>query len=112
MPFPSPGALSDPGIEPVSPALAGGFFFFLTAEPPGKSLPHQSVEMITGLTSEGCCEEELRRHMVSAQGVLIVIIILVPCGSCSRVGIASFPSRQPSKKVGTPICLHCYFLSE
>ena len=26
LPFPSPGDLPDPGIEPVSPALAGGFF--------------------------------------------------------------------------------------
>ena len=34
LPFPSPGELPDPGIEPESPALAGGFF---TAEPPGKS---------------------------------------------------------------------------
>ena len=25
LPFPSPGDLPDPGIEPVSPALAGGF---------------------------------------------------------------------------------------
>ena len=25
MPFPSPGTLVDPGIEPRSPALAGGF---------------------------------------------------------------------------------------
>ena len=25
-PFPSPGDLPSPGIEPVSPALAGGFF--------------------------------------------------------------------------------------
>ena len=33
MPFPSPGYLPDPGIEPESPALAGGF---LTIEPPGK----------------------------------------------------------------------------
>ena len=32
-PFPPPGDLPDPGIEPKSPALAGGFF---TAEPPGK----------------------------------------------------------------------------
>ena len=30
LPFPSPGDLSDPGIEPTSPSLAGGFF---TAEP-------------------------------------------------------------------------------
>ena len=34
LPFPSPGDLPDPGIEPASPALAGGFF---TTEPPGKS---------------------------------------------------------------------------
>ena len=34
LPFPSPGDLSDPGIEP-SPALADGF---LTTEPPGKTL--------------------------------------------------------------------------
>ena len=33
LPFPSPGDLPDPGIEPTSPALAGGFF---TTEPPGK----------------------------------------------------------------------------
>ena len=37
LPFPSPGDLPDPGIDPVSPALAGGFF---TTEPPGK-LPHR-----------------------------------------------------------------------
>ena len=30
-PFPSPGDLHEPGIEPRSPALAGGFF---TTEPP------------------------------------------------------------------------------
>ena len=33
--FPSPGALPDPGMEPASPALAGGFF---TPEPPTKPL--------------------------------------------------------------------------
>ena len=31
--FPSQGDLPDPGIEPTSLALAGGFF---TTEPPGK----------------------------------------------------------------------------
>ena len=30
LPFPSPGDLPDPGIKPMSPALAGGFF---TVEP-------------------------------------------------------------------------------
>ena len=33
LPFPSPGDLPNPGIEPMSPALAGGFF---TTEPAGK----------------------------------------------------------------------------
>ena len=36
LPFPSPGDLPNPGIEPASPALAGGFF---TTEPPRK--PYQ-----------------------------------------------------------------------
>ena len=35
LPFPSSGDLLHPGIEPVSPALAGGFF---TTGPPGKPL--------------------------------------------------------------------------
>ena len=33
LPFPPPQNLPDPGIEPVTPALAGGFF---TTDPPGK----------------------------------------------------------------------------
>ena len=39
--FPSPGDLSDPGIEPVSPALEDRFF---TTEPPGK--PKLCLEVI------------------------------------------------------------------
>jgi len=35
LPFPSPGDLPDPGIEPMSPALVGRFF---TTEPLGKPL--------------------------------------------------------------------------
>jgi len=37
LPCPPPGDLPDPVMEPVSPALAGGFF---TAEPPGKHYKH------------------------------------------------------------------------
>ena len=33
LPFPFPGDRPGPGIEPTSPALAGGFF---TPHPPGK----------------------------------------------------------------------------
>uniref|UniRef100_A0AAA9TX27 Tetraspanin 13 n=1 Tax=Bos taurus TaxID=9913 RepID=A0AAA9TX27_BOVIN len=35
LPFPSSGDLPNPGIEPTSPALTGGFF---TIEPPGEAL--------------------------------------------------------------------------
>ena len=35
LPFPSPRDHPNPGYEPMSPALAGGFF---TTEPPGKPL--------------------------------------------------------------------------
>ena len=37
--FPPPGGLSDPGIEPMSPALAGGFF---TSVPTRKPLSNYS----------------------------------------------------------------------
>ena len=33
LPFPLPGVLPDPGLEPESPELAGGFY---TSEPPQK----------------------------------------------------------------------------
>ena len=39
LPFPSPGGLLNPGIEPVSSALAGRFLQqVLPTEPPGKPL--------------------------------------------------------------------------
>ena len=34
LPFPTPGDLPGPGMESMSPALAGGFF---TTEPPGNA---------------------------------------------------------------------------
>ena len=40
--FPSPRDLSNPGIKPASPALAGGFF---TTKPPGK--PSKSVTSVS-----------------------------------------------------------------
>ena len=49
LPFPSPGDLPDPVIEPMSPALAGGFF---TIEPPGKpkNNPRQLCKTEFGLS--------------------------------------------------------------
>ena len=41
LPRPPPGNPPDPGIAPVSPALAGGFF---TTEPPGKPQGHSGKD--------------------------------------------------------------------
>ena len=45
LPFPSPGGLPDPGINPMSPALASRFF---TTEPPGKPM-RASYMILKGL---------------------------------------------------------------
>jgi len=51
LPFLSPGNLPDPGIEPMSPALAGRFF---TTEPPGK--PKEATQM---------ANKHMKRHLTS-----------------------------------------------
>ena len=44
MPLPSPWDLPDPGIEPISPVLAGGFFI---ADSPGKSkVEFKNIQLI------------------------------------------------------------------
>ena len=43
LPFPSPGDLPGPGIEPLSPALVGKFF---TTESPGKPFSHWSTREV------------------------------------------------------------------
>ena len=42
LPYPPSGDLPNPGIEPLSAALAGGFF---TAEPPGKPQERPPLQM-------------------------------------------------------------------
>ena len=51
VPFPSPGDLPDPGIEPTSPALVGGFF---TTEPSGKPTEgnrSSGISLVEGTTT-------------------------------------------------------------
>ena len=60
LPFPSPGDLPNPGIEPVSPmspALAGKFF---TTEPPGK--PIMYMYMCTDTHTQSPSEESVSTH--------------------------------------------------
>ena len=65
--FPSPGDLSDPGIKPISSALAGGFF---TTEPPGK--PNGTVPLAYSKpikeTGELCEREMRRRRLIQKVG--------------------------------------------
>ena len=77
LPFPPPGDLPDPGIEPASlasPALAGGFF---TTEPPGEP-PISSEAAINPVARLPCPSETplplqphsvlpVSHHPVSAQ---------------------------------------------
>ena len=56
LPFPSSGDLCEPGIEPESPALAGGF---LTTEPPGKLI----VEVVLQYMNLEICGVENARDM-------------------------------------------------
>ena len=68
LPFPPPGDLSYPEIEPVAPAaptLAGRF---LTTEPPGKLPNHQNQKLKSGLckrTSHKKCITSLAERPVS-----------------------------------------------
>ena len=43
VPFPSPGDFPEPGIEPESPALVGGFF---TTESPGQLVKYKYLFVI------------------------------------------------------------------
>ena len=43
LPFPPPGVPPNPEIEPVSPALVGGFF---TTEPPGKPYLYATTKQL------------------------------------------------------------------
>ena len=53
-----------PGIEPMSPALAGGFF---TTEPPGK--PWISVSVHTCTIEEAVSEKDVTKQLGNCRGV-------------------------------------------
>ena len=56
LPFPSPGDLPDPGTEPMSSVLAGGFF---TTEPPGSHWGYEDQELQLDsphTTTKGPCD--------------------------------------------------------
>ena len=63
MPFPSPGHLPDPGIEPRSPALQADT---LTSEPPGKPTIKKAERQRIDAFELGCGEDS--RESLGLQG--------------------------------------------
>ena len=51
LPFPTPGDPPDPGIEPRSPVLAGGFF--ISAAPGATEIPNSSSRYSVSLKGGG-----------------------------------------------------------
>ena len=63
LPFPPPGDLPDPGIEPASPAFAGRFF---TTELPGKPTGNPSHNSLT--------EDEIKGMQIGREEVKITVV--------------------------------------
>ena len=80
LPFPSPGDLSNPGIEPtslVSPALAGEFF---TKVPPGKPLYMYCFQLFSKnvyLCIFGCAGSLLLHGLFSSCGERGLFLVAV-----------------------------------
>ena len=73
MPFSPPGDLPDPGIEPKSPALAGGFF---TTEPPEK--PNLSLSLVIFHLLDSA---RLPSLLISATVVAVILFYMHYCRS-------------------------------
>ena len=75
LPFPSPDYLQGRGIEPESPALAGGFF---TTEPPGKPIRYtgDAKNMFTQ------ANDFTFKHLCSGCAIpnLYLLVLLAPPG--------------------------------
>ena len=76
-PFPPPGDLPNPGIKPVSPALASGFF---TAEPPGKPrrryYPHLQTQRCSKERLSNLCLCEVKQ--LAGDGTRVQLGYLIP----------------------------------
>ena len=68
LPSPSPGDHPDPGIEPRSSALAGGFF---TTEPPGKA---SSTIFLCQKMSHVNSDPSLSKHCVKGTGGMLLVL--------------------------------------
>ena len=79
LPFPIPGDLLDPGIEPVSPASPALVGRFYTTEPPGK--PESSKKSILEINSREINSGYTKTRIV---WVLIMMPALLGCSSLGK----------------------------
>ena len=104
LPFPPPGDLLDPGIKPVSPALAGRF---LTIEPPGKSgelfvVVVQLLSYVLFFTAPrmAACQAPLSSTVLQSSLKFLYIELVMPSSSLVlRRPLLLLPSVFPSVRV-------------
>ena len=67
--MPSSGDLPNPGIKPVSPALAGGFF---TAEPPGSPFHLSLTQSLIHTTNNMTVQHIFRIHHIICKKLIVL----------------------------------------
>ena len=68
LPFPSPGDLPDPGIEPRSPALQADS---LPSQPPGTvKTVSDFIFLGSKITADGDCSHEIKSHLLLGRKVM------------------------------------------
>ena len=106
LPFPCPGDLPDPGIEPRSPALQADT---LTSEPPGKPQSVQSVKLIHGLWRFSLSLRFLKMMLMCpprvGAGVSGLRFILSRCFALSTLGRDIIHLTQT---LGSDLCSESY----
>ena len=84
LPFPSPADLPNPGIKPVSPELADGFF---PTEPPGKSKDFRLCSQSVGLFFSSFSDP--RVHSMDTSGFLPCAVKMLPRGNIVNAGASN-----------------------
>ena len=77
LPFPSPGDLSNPVIEPTSPALAGGFF---TTKPHSFSFTYQQLGLLRSCWGSHLFSEAFSTAFLWYPIILCFILKFIACG--------------------------------
>ena len=117
LPFPSPGDLPDPGIEPVSPASAGRFF---TTEPLGSSYCH-TLKFFLGSQQFAHLSPPLNYELFEGRVSILLLFDSVPSirgfpggalvknlpADAGDTGLILVSGRSPGEGNGNPLQYSC-----